>query len=90
MNPTVSTREIDLLPVRMLNEFVYCPRLAYLEWTDQEFAASADTVDGSIRHRRVDKPSGSLPEEPNEHQPIHACSAALGSPALGLTAKSSI
>lgn len=21
-----------LLPVRMLNEFVYCPRLFYLEW----------------------------------------------------------
>ena len=22
----------DLIPARMLNEFAYCPRLAYLEW----------------------------------------------------------
>lgn len=84
---SAATGAVDLLPVRMLNEFVYCPRLAYLEWTDQEFAASADTLDGTIRHRRVDKPSGSLPEEPVEHQPIHARSVALGSPDLGLTAK---
>lgn len=24
--------EEPLIPVRMLNEFTYCPRLAYLEW----------------------------------------------------------
>jgi CRISPR-associated protein Cas2 len=24
----------DLVPARMLNEFVYCPRLGYLMWTD--------------------------------------------------------
>ena len=22
----------DLVPARMVNEFVYCPRLAWLEW----------------------------------------------------------
>ena len=22
----------DLLPARMVNEFAYCPRLAYMEW----------------------------------------------------------
>ena len=88
MNDVATSDEAtQLLPVRMLNEFVYCARLAYLGWTDQEFAASADTVDGSLRHRRVDKPSGNLPEEPDEHQTIHARSVALGSPALGLTAK---
>ena len=30
--------EIPLLPVRMVNEWVYCPRLAYLEWVDGEWA----------------------------------------------------
>jgi CRISPR-associated protein Cas1 len=87
MTDTTTAGTADLLPVRMLNEFVYCPRLAYLEWTDQEFAASADTVDGSIRHRRVDKPSGNLPEEPEDFQPIHARSVSLGSSRLGLTAR---
>lgn len=29
-----------LIPVRMLNEHVYCPRLAYLEWVQSEWADS--------------------------------------------------
>ena len=51
----------DLIPARMLNEFAYCPRLAYLEWVQGEFAESRDTLDGSFQHRRVDKPVGALP-----------------------------
>ena len=43
------------LPARMLNEFAYCPRLAYLEWVQGEWAESADTVDGKVQHRRVDQ-----------------------------------
>ncbi len=27
----------ELIPARMLNEFAYCPRLAYLEWVQGEF-----------------------------------------------------
>ena len=30
-----------LLPARMVNEYVYCPRLAYLEWVQGEWAESA-------------------------------------------------
>ncbi len=29
----------DLVPARMLNEFAYCPRLAYLEWVQGEARA---------------------------------------------------
>jgi len=47
--------EAPLIPVRMVNEYVYCPRLAYLEWVQGEFAHSADTVDGAIKHKRVDQ-----------------------------------
>lgn len=47
----------DLLPARMLNEFVYCPRLFYLEHVQGEFEDSADTVAGRWDHRKVDKPS---------------------------------
>ncbi len=50
------TDEPPLIPARMLNEFVYCPRLAILEWAEGEFAHSADTVEGAVRHATVDKP----------------------------------
>jgi CRISPR-associated protein Cas1 len=48
----------DLVPARMLNEFAYCPRLAYLEWVQGEFEDSADTEEGRFHHRRVDEQSG--------------------------------
>jgi len=79
--------EAPQIPVRMLNEFVYCPRLAYLEWVQGEFRHSADTVDGAIKHRRVDKGGGSLPEKPDDQERIHARSVSLGSEKLGITAK---
>jgi len=50
-----------LLPARMLNEFVSCPRLFYLEWVDDRWAASVDTAQGDLAHRRVDLTSGELP-----------------------------
>jgi CRISPR-associated protein Cas1 len=50
-----------LLPARMINEYVYCPRLAYLEWVQGEWADSADTVEGRQLHRRVDKARGNPP-----------------------------
>jgi hypothetical protein len=43
------------LPVRMLNEFTYCPRLGYLEWVQGEFADNDDTVEGRYHHRNVDR-----------------------------------
>jgi len=50
----------ELLPARMVNEFVYCPRLFHLEWVGKEWASSHDTVAGEGVHRRVDRPSGEL------------------------------
>ncbi|HEX8011677.1 MAG TPA: CRISPR-associated endonuclease Cas1 [Casimicrobiaceae bacterium] len=79
--------DAPLIPVRMVNEHVYCPRLAYLEWVQGEFAHSADTVDGALKHRRVDKQSGTLPEAPEADEKIHARSVALSSARLGITAK---
>ncbi len=63
-SPSSPIPDTDLppIPVRMLNEHVYCPRLAYLEWVQGEWADSADTVDGRWRHRRVDQPAGDLPK----------------------------
>ena len=44
-----------MLPARMLNEHVYCPRLFALEWLHAQWADNADTVDGSRVHRHVDR-----------------------------------
>src|SRR3974377_541776 len=53
----------ELIPARMLNEFAYCPRLAYLEWVQGEFADNLETLEGRFDHRRVDRPSRQeLPE----------------------------
>ncbi|SDH78786.1 CRISPR-associated endonuclease Cas4/Cas1 [Roseospirillum parvum] len=83
---------VGLVPVRMVNEYVYCPRLAWLMWVDGAWADSADTEEGRQVHRRVDAGGGHLPEagegeEPEaETAPIHARSVALSSETLGVTA----
>lgn len=58
---SAATATADYLPARMLNEFVYCPRLFYYEWTEGVFAHNADTVEGAIRHERVDVEAEALP-----------------------------
>ena len=46
----------DYLPARMVNEFVYCPRLFFYEWVEGVFRESVDTVEGQFEHKRVDAP----------------------------------
>ncbi|MDP2661106.1 MAG: CRISPR-associated endonuclease Cas1 [Dehalococcoidia bacterium] len=89
----------DLVPARMVNEFVYCPRLAYLEWVQGEFADSVDTVEGRFQHRRVDRPAGGLPSAPSDgggaseetgpgaSETIHARSVMLSDETLGVIAR---
>ena len=76
-----------LLPARMVNEFGYCPRLAYLEWVQGEWAESGDTVEGRHTHRRVDKQAGKLPEQTDDFEKFHARSIELSSNRLGLIAR---
>lgn len=92
----------DLLPARMLNEFVYCPRLFYLEHVDGLFHHNADTLEGNSRHQRVDKKTDALPkvstdassktslfDDPDLDPPekIHARSVTLSSEHFGIIAK---
>lgn len=51
----------EIIPARMLNEFVYCPRLFYYEFVEGVFVDNADTVRGKSLHRRVDTGGGALP-----------------------------
>lgn len=45
------------MPVRRLNNFIYCPRLFFFQWVENIFQENADTVAGSHLHRNVDAPS---------------------------------
>ena len=77
-----------LVPARILNEFVYCPRLAYLEWVQKEWEDSSDTVQGRHIHRRVDRQGGKLPEPDEESSELKvARSVELSSKQLNLIAK---
>ena len=45
----------DYLPARMINEFVYCPRLFFYEQVEGVFVHSADTVEGAVQHNVLTK-----------------------------------
>ena len=87
--PLSAGAEVPLLPARMVNEFVYCPRLAYLEWVQGEWAESADTVEGRFVHRRTEDARGAMPDADalDETTHIHARSITLASETLGVIAK---
>jgi len=80
---------LDQIPARMVNEFSYCPRLFYLEFVQQEWAHSADTLDGRFVHRRVDQEQGALPaaEDLSAQVKLHSRSVMVGSDALGAVAR---
>jgi CRISPR-associated protein Cas1 len=87
----------------MLNEFAYCPRLAYLEWVQGEFADNLETIQGRFAHRRVDRADRKdLPEEKGgrgkaegggedievaEVETFHSRSLMLSAPEEGLIAR---
>ena len=86
--PRHEVQQAPAIPARILNEYVYCPRLAYLEWVQKEFEDSSDTVQGRHVHRRVDKQRGALPPPDAQVQPMTiARSVELSSSRLGLIAK---
>jgi len=45
------------MPVRRLHNYLYCPRLFYLQWVENIFEENADTAAGSALHRQADQPS---------------------------------
>jgi CRISP-associated protein Cas1 len=86
----------DYLPARMVNEFVYCPRLFFYEWVDAVFRESVDTIEGKIQHQRVDARSTELPEpskleaahdDKSAAEKIHSRSVTLSSERLRVIAK---
>jgi len=77
----------ETVPARMLNEFVYCPRLFHLEWVQQLFATSDDVEEGLYLHRVVDQETGDLPDKSEAWDGRVARSVSLSSPRLGLATR---
>lgn len=71
----------DYLPARMLNEYVYCPRLFVYEWVEGVFAHNADTVEGANRHEKLERKEDELTPaiELASDERIHARSVQLSS-----------
>ncbi|MEM0141719.1 MAG: CRISPR-associated endonuclease Cas1 [Thermoplasmatales archaeon] len=87
MNPPQD--DSDMLPARMLNEFVYCHRLFYMEYVGGDFEDSNDTIEGRVKHRRVDMKTGTLPEanDLSSEMDIRATSVLLSGQYSGLIAR---
>ena len=80
----------ELVPARMVNEFVYCPRLFYLEWVQSQFEDNSDTVHGRYVHRRVDEGGGRMGGSSEDDPVSNARSVLVSSERLGLIAKTDI
>jgi CRISPR-associated protein Cas1 len=87
--PAQPARELpDYMPARMVNEFVYCPRLFFYEWVEGLFRESADTVEGKLQHKRVDKAGKPLPSpEQLSEETIKTTAVTLSSDRLRVIAK---
>lgn len=88
--------ETQTFQARMLNEFVYCPRLFYYECVEGVFVENADTLRGGSLHRCVDAGSGRMPtadtktlsDQPAaEEEVVDSRSVQMGSARLGVSAK---
>ncbi len=92
LSPRAAPAEAEplLIPARMLNEWVYCRRLAFLEWVQGEWAENADTTQGRRAHLRTEKgpaPALPAPDALTDQDEITTRRLLLGSAALGLTAE---
>ena len=87
--PAQPARELpDYMPARMVNEFVYCPRLFFYEWVEGLFQESADTVEGKLQHKRVDKGGKPLPSpEQLAEETLETRAVTLSSDRLRVIAK---
>lgn len=76
---------VPVMPVRRLHNYIYCPRLFYLQWVENIFQENADTAAGSHVHRNVDRPSRlKNAEELDLPEGSHIRSLRLESESLGL------
>lgn len=73
------------MPVRRLHNYLYCPRLFYLQWVEDLFVENAETTSGSAVHKRVDEPSHLREQDLDMSERAALRSVAVHSERLGLT-----
>ena len=78
--------ELESIPARIVNQYTYCPRLAYLEWVQKEWADNHYTQEGSWAHRVVDAGNGKIPDSAPD-ETVRSRSLELAAPRLGLVGK---
>lgn len=49
--------DAPLMPARRLSNYLYCPRLFYLQWVENLFEENEDTIAGDAVHRKADAPT---------------------------------
>jgi len=89
MAPPAGVEEL-LVPARMVNEWIYCPRLAFLEWGQGEWAGNADTAAGVRAHQATETgraPALPAPEKITEEMALKTRRVSLASERLGLAAE---
>ncbi len=79
--------EDELVPARMVNELVYCPRLYWLEVVAAAFDDNRHTVLGQHAHRRVDQPGGTALKADDGGVDLLERGTWLASATLGVSAK---
>lgn len=84
-----------MIPVRMLNEYVYCPRLFYLMHVEGLFQDNPDTVRGKMMHDRAEKTQNRIRRKKDQdrgsqdakNQPLFNKELSLASETLNITGK---
>jgi CRISP-associated protein Cas1 len=75
----------DLIPASMLNEFAYCPRRCYIEWTEGEFVDCEANAEGRFLHRRMESEVEKLSDE--DLSPILAREVSFSGSEAGITCR---
>ena len=78
--------EIDLIPVRALNQVTYCQRLYYLEYVEAVLPINEHIEDGLFHHRRVDDPELAHRTR-KDGDTLHTRSVQISSLNLGISGK---
>ena len=85
MNGSVGKGVPELIPVRRIHNYIYCPRLMYFQFVENIFIPDAAVIDGETTHRRVEVPPAcDFPDEIANSNAEMLRSVALESSELGI------
>ena len=75
----------ELIPIRRIHNYIYCPRLMYFQFVENIFVYDSNIVSGEMTHRRVDRPTEKFfPDDIEDGASEKICSLALEDSTLGI------